>query len=109
MAGSTDALGLLETVHDALCELVAGMMGATRGSPPPRAHLSFFALGGTEPQAAELAQMVNALFGLTLPADIILRSPTPDALARTIETAWFDGEGTAADLLDLIGAIADAE
>jgi hypothetical protein len=97
------------TAHEGLCGVVAEMMGAACDRPVPRAHLSFFALGGTDAQAAELAQMVNALFGLDLPADIILRSPTPDALARAIEIAWFDGDGTAADLLDLIGAIADAE
>jgi hypothetical protein len=106
---SDDALVLLDTVHEALCEVVAEMMGAARGCPPPRSHASFIALGGSEAQAAELAQMVNALFALDLPDDVIMRSPTPDALARTIATAWFDGAGTAADLLELIGAIADAE
>jgi hypothetical protein len=102
-------MAVVDSVHESLCALVAGMMGAVRGGSAPRSHLSFFAVGGTEPQAGELTAMVNALFGLALPADIILRSPTPDALARTIESAWFDGAGTAADLLDLIGAIADAE
>ncbi len=107
--GSDDALVLLDTVHETLCGLVAEMMGAAGGCPPPREHLSFLAVGGTEAQAAELAQMVNALFALNLPADVLLRSPTPDALARTIAAAWFDGHGTAADLIELLGAIADAE
>jgi hypothetical protein len=107
--GSDDALLLLDTVHVALSEVVAEMMGAACGRPPPHSHASFPAIGGSEAQAAELAQMVNALFGLDLPADIIMRSPTPDALARTIAGAWFDGAGTAADLIELIEAIADAE
>jgi hypothetical protein len=75
------------------------------GRPIPRAHLSFLALGATEAQAIELTQMVNALFGLDLPPDTALRSPTPDALARTIETAWY---GSTADLVELVDAIADA-
>ncbi|MEA2454301.1 MAG: hypothetical protein QOI45_563 [Thermoleophilaceae bacterium] len=104
-----DALAVLDSLHEALGEVVAEMMGAARGCPPPRSHASFLALGGSEAQAAELAQMVNALFGLSLPDDIIMRSPTPDALARTIASAWFDGNGTAADLRELIEAIADAE
>lgn len=106
---SDDALVPLDSVHEELCAVVAGMMGAARGGPPPRSHASFLAMGGTETEAAELAQMMNALFTLDLPADVILRSPTPDALSRTIATAWFDGGGTAAHLLQLIAAIADAE
>ena len=102
-------LALLDTVHDDLCGIVAGMMGAACGYAPPRPHLSFVAIGGTEEQAAELTQSVNAVFGLNLPADIIRRSPTPDALARTIGVAWFATDGSAADLIDLIAAIADAE
>jgi hypothetical protein len=107
--GSDDALVLLDTVHEALCRVVAEMMGAARGCPPLRSHASFLAVGGSEAQAAELAQMVNALFTLDLPADAIMRSPTPDALARTIASAWFDGDGTAGDLIELIEAITDAE
>ena len=102
-------LALLDTVHDELCGLVAGMMGAACGDAPPRPHLSFLAIGGTEEQAAELTRSVNAVFGLSLPADTIRRSPTPDALARTIAVAWFAADGSAADLIDLIAAIADAE
>jgi hypothetical protein len=104
-----DALVVLDTVHVALCGLVAEMMGAARGCPAPRSHASFLAIGGSEAEAAELAQMVNALFGLSLPADAVMRSPTPDALARTIASAWFDGDGSAADLIELIEAIADAQ
>ena len=102
-------MAVVDSAHASLCEVVAELMAEVRGGAPPRSHLSFLALGGTEAQAAELAQMINALFGLDLPADIILRSPTPDALARTIGTAWFDGGGTAADLAELIEAIRDAE
>jgi len=99
-------MSVVDTVHQSLSELVAGMMGEACGRPAPRPHSSFFALGGTEPEAADLTRMVNALFALDLPADAIMRSPTPDALARTIETAW---DGTASDLIALIGAIADAD
>ena len=53
--------------------------------------------------------MVNALFGLDLPADTLMRSPTPDALARTIEIGWYEGGGTAAALIDLVQTLADAE
>jgi hypothetical protein len=95
----------VDTVHARLSELVAEMMEVACGRPVPRAHLSFLALGATEDQAAELTQMVNALFGLDLPADAALRSPTPDALARTIETAF---NGSAGELIDLVEAIADA-
>lgn len=103
------ALALLDTVHDELSGLVAGMMGAACGYAPPRPHLSFLAIGGTAEQGAELTQTVNAVFGLDLPADIIMRSPTPDALARTIAVAWFEADGSVADLVELIAAIADAE
>ena len=48
--------------------------------------------------------MVNALFGLDLPADAVLRSPTPDSLARTIESSW---GASPADLVALVAAIAD--
>ena len=99
----------VETVHAELCDLLAGMMGSTRGHAPPRPHASFLALGGTEDQAAELIDMINALFGLRLPLDTLLRSPTPDALARTVATAWFDGGGSARHLVELIQTISDTE
>lgn len=99
-------MATVDTVHDELCGVLGGMMGTASGHAPPRPHSSFFALGATEAQAAEVIQMVNALFTLDLPADTIMRSPTPDALARTITTAWFDAEGTPSDLVELIRAIA---
>ena len=99
-------MAVVDTVHASLCDLVAEMMSTACGREFPRAHLSFLALGGTETQAAELTHMINALFGLDLPPDTVMRSPTPDALARTIETSW---PGSATDLVPLIAAIADAE
>jgi alkanesulfonate monooxygenase SsuD/methylene tetrahydromethanopterin reductase-like flavin-dependent oxidoreductase (luciferase family) len=98
-------MAVVDTVHQRLCELLAEMMSEACGRQVPRPHLSFLALGATEEQAVELTQMVNALFGLDLPADTALRSPTPDALARTIEIAF---SGSPAELVDLIDAIADA-
>jgi hypothetical protein len=95
----------VDSLHEQLCRLVAELMEHAAGRPVPRAHVSFLALGATEGQAHELASMVNALFGLELPEDVALRSPTPDALARTIESTW---EGDPADLGELIGAIEDA-
>ena len=91
--------------HARLADLLAGMMGAACERPAPRPHLSFLALGGGEPEAAELAQTINAVFGLSLTADTIMRSPTPDALARTIESAWGASSG---DLMDLVEALAEA-
>jgi Phosphopantetheine attachment site len=101
-------MAVVDTVHLRLCDLIAEMMGGACGRPPLRAHLSFLQLGGTEAQAAELMQIVNTLFTLDLPADTILRSPTPDALARTIATAWFDADGNAPDLAERTRAIAEA-
>jgi Phosphopantetheine attachment site len=102
-------LASVDRAHDELSALVAGLMGEARGASSPRPHSSFFAMGGTGDQARELAQAVNALFGLDLPDDVVIRSPTPDALARTIAVAWFGEGGTSAALTDLIGAISDAE
>jgi hypothetical protein len=98
-------MALVDSLHGQLCRLLAELMEHAAGRPVPRAHVSFLALGATEGQAAELAAMINALFGLDLPADVALRSPTPDALARTVEAAW---DGDPADLGELIGAIEDA-
>jgi hypothetical protein len=39
----------------------------------------------------------------------VLRSPTPDALARSVETAWFDGDGTSEDLAERLLALGDDE
>lgn len=91
--------------HTRLADLLAEMMGAVCGRPAPRAHLSFLALGGGEPEAGELAQTINAVFGLSLSIDTVMRSPTPDSLARTIESSW---GARATDLLELVEALATA-
>jgi hypothetical protein len=98
-------MAVVDSLHARLADLIAVMMGAVTGRPAPRAHLSFLALGGGEPEAAELAQTVNAVFGLSLSGDSVMRSPTPDSLARTIESSW---GASAGDLRDLIEALADA-
>lgn len=95
---------MVDSVHAALCELVADMMSTVSGHAFPRAHLSFLALGGTEAQAVELTQTINALFRLDLPGDTVMRSPTPDALARTIESSW---DASPADLRELVAALAE--
>ena len=97
---------MVDSLHLQLADLLAAMMGSVCGRPAPRAHLSFLALGGGEAEAAELAQTVNAVFGLGLTAEIVMRSPTPDSLARTIESAW---ASSPADLVELIEALADAD
>ena len=102
-------LALLETVLDSLSELVASLMGAACSTAPPRPHLSFLALGGTEQHADEISRMVNALFGLTISSGEVMRSPTPDSLARTIAIAWFEADGNVTDLLELMAVIGDAE
>jgi Phosphopantetheine attachment site len=102
-------MAVVDSVHVRLADLVAGMMGAVCARPAPRAHLSFLALGGGETEATELASTVNAVFGLDLTTDAVMRSPTPDALARTITGGWFDRGGSAPDLLDLIQVLAEAE
>jgi hypothetical protein len=102
-------MAVVDTVHERLCDVVAGMMGDVCARPAPRAHLSFLALGGGETEAAELAQITNALFGLTLTTDAVMRSPTPDALARTIADGWFDNGGSASALVELMAAIADSD
>jgi Phosphopantetheine attachment site len=101
-------MAVVDSVHARLADLLSGMMGAVCGRPAPRAHLSFLALGGGEAEAAELAHTVNALFGVDLSGPNVMRSPTPDALARTIADRWFDGGGSAPDLVELIDAVAEA-
>ena len=101
-------MAVVDSVHTRLADLIAAMMGAVTGRPAPRPHLSFLALGGGEAEAEELASTVNAVFGLDLTADTVLRSPTPDALARTIADGWFDGGGSARDLVELVVALAEA-
>jgi phosphopantetheine binding protein len=95
----------LGTIHESLSGLLADMMGSAAGRSAPAPHVSFFALGVREPVALELIQIVNAVFGLDLPSDTVLRSPTPDALARSVETAWFGADGSAADLAERIAAL----
>jgi Phosphopantetheine attachment site len=101
------AAALLDTLHESLRDLIAGMMGAMTGRSAPAPHVSFMALGGTDAHALELIQILNAVFGLGLPSDTVLRSPTPDALARSIETAWFDGDGTVEELAERLLALGD--
>jgi Phosphopantetheine attachment site len=100
---------LLDTIHESLRDLLAGMMGAMTGRSSPAPHVSFMALGGSDAQALELIQIVNTVFGLDLPSDAVLRSPTPDALARSIETAWFDGGGGVEELVERLRALTDDE
>ena len=106
MAADSGA-ALLGTIHESLSGLLADMMGSAAGRSAPAPHVSFFALGARDPQALELVQVVNAVFGLDLPADTVLRYPTPDSLARSIETAWFEAGGSAADLAERIAALSD--
>ena len=100
---------MLDTIHGSLRDMIAGMMGSMTGRSAPAPHVSFMALGGTDPHALELIQILNAIFGLDLPSDTVLRSPTPDALARSIETAWFEGDGNAEELAERLLALADDE
>jgi hypothetical protein len=99
----------LDTIHDSLRDLIAGMMATSTERSKPAPHVSFFALGAENAQAFELVQVLNAVFGLDLPSDAVLRSPTPDALARSVETAWFDGDGTTEDLAERLQALTDDE
>jgi hypothetical protein len=99
-------MAAVDSLHASLCELLGAMMAEITGHAPPRPHSSFLALGGGETEARELAHMVNALFGLELPPDAVLRSPTPDSLARTIESSW---GASPADLVALVAAIGDDE
>jgi hypothetical protein len=98
-------MAAVDSVHARLSELVAELMEHACGRPVPRPHLSFLALGATEAQAAELTGTINALFRLDLPADTAMRSPTPDALARTIESSWHASPN---DLVELVAALGNA-
>ena len=102
-------MAVVDSVHTRLADQLAVMMGSVCDRPAPRAHLSFLALGGGEAEATELANTVNTVFGLDLTTDTILCSPTPDALARTVTSGWFDRGGSARDLIDLIQALVEAE
>jgi hypothetical protein len=101
-------MAVVDSVHARLVDLLAAMMGEICSRPAPRAHLSFLALGGGESEAEKLATTVNAVFGLDLTTAAVLRSPTPDALARTVADCWFDGGGSASDLVELVVALAEA-
>jgi hypothetical protein len=57
----------------------------------------------------ELTLMLNALFGIALADDAILGAPSPDALARSVETAWFDAGGSAEELTQRLAVLADDE
>jgi hypothetical protein len=97
----------LETIHEPLRDLIAGLMASTTQRSKPSAHVSFLALGGGNAQAFELVQVLNAVFGIDLPSDAVLTSPTPDALARSVEIAWSEGEGTAEELAERLAALTD--
>jgi hypothetical protein len=99
-------MAVVDSLHARLADVLAGMMGTVCGRPAPRAHLSFMALGGGESEAAELAQTVNAVFGLSLTSEMVMRSPTPDSLALTIESAW---GSSPSDLIGLVEALAEAD
>jgi hypothetical protein len=78
-----------------LRDLVADLMGpvaAGRGGDP---H--------------ELTLMLNALFGIELADEAVLAAPTPDALARSVETAWFDAGGSPEELTLRLAVLADDE
>jgi hypothetical protein len=98
-----------DALHEALRALVAEMIGAVAGTRPPGSHVSLVALGAGRQQATELAAMLRALFAGRLSDQDVLRSPTPDALARTIEVAWFDAGGTVAELAERVAALAEDE
>ena len=99
----------LDTIHASLTRLISGLMGAATERSGPAPHVSFFALGAGNAQALELVQILNAVFGLDLPSDTVLRSPTPDALARGIEAAWFEADGSADELAERLLALTDDE
>jgi hypothetical protein len=73
------------------------------------AHMVGPIAAGRDADAHELAQMLNALFGIDLTADAILRTPTPDAVARSVESAWYDGGGSAEELTQRLAALAEDE
>jgi hypothetical protein len=64
---------------------------------------------GRDDEAQELAQMLNTLFGIELTAEAILSTPTPDAVAQSVQAAWFDGGGSAEELRQRLTALADDE
>jgi hypothetical protein len=91
-----DRPAALETVHPALRALLADMIGP-------------FALGEDGETAAELADMVRAVFGVELPIETILSSPKPAGLACAIEEAWLETGGTVEELGDRVAALTDED
>lgn len=83
-------------VHAALRSLLADMIGPV-------------ALGGDPEAAAELAEMVHAVFGVELEVETILGSPKPAGLAEAIEGAWFEAGGTAEELGDRVAALTEED
>jgi hypothetical protein len=86
----------LETTHTRLRALLADMIGP-------------IALGDDVEAAAELAEMVHAVFGVELSVETILSSPKPAGLASSIEEAWFDSGGSAAELAERVAALTEDE
>jgi len=84
----------LEAVHAALRGLLAEMIGP-------------IAIRGDAQAAAELIEMLSAVFGVDLDSDTVTCFPSPDAVARSIETAWYDAGGSVEELADRLSALAD--
>jgi hypothetical protein len=82
----------LEAVHTALRGLLAEMIGP-------------IAIRGDAEAAAELTDMLRAVFGVHLNVENVLGSPSPGELASVIETAWFEAGGTADELSDRLSAL----
>ena len=92
----TDRHTGLDTVHTGLRALLAEMIGP-------------IALGEDRDAAAELAEMVHAVFGVELSVETILASPKAGGLATAIEEAWLDSGGTAEELGDRVAALTEDE
>jgi hypothetical protein len=86
----------LDTIHARLRALLADMIGP-------------IAVGEDGETAAELAEMVRAVFGVELSVETILSSPKPAGLASAIEAAWFDGGGTAEELGERVAGLTEDE
>jgi hypothetical protein len=85
-----------EMVHSSLRALLAEMIGP-------------IALGEDGETAAELAEMVRAVFGVDLAVETILSSPKPAGLASAIEDAWFAAGGTMEELRERVEALTEDE
>jgi|Tabmets5t2r1_1033131.scaffolds.fasta_scaffold31929_2 hypothetical protein len=79
-------------VHTALRGLLAEMIGP-------------IAIRGDAEAAAELTDMLRAVFGVDLTAEQVLGSPSPGGLADAIEAAWFEAGGTAEELSERLSAL----